>query len=398
MSGIFDNCTSLNSKKILNSWKLGPLQKNSQGHYIIPENLLKNNESCNYDLLHKIIKTTFSNIRFKFEGQRGINAGGLSRQVYDLYFSQYLRYFFEDISGFNILKKNVALKKLDIATDKLILLAKRSEIKIFIPINPLLKELLDINITNTNITNTSKLNNLNELKNKFTKKTFNKTYNLLNQKILNELYGNEYNFKNLFLENNKNNLPAQSTNLHGKVLISGNYNVKLKTYIKMYLKSNESELGFSSYSHFEIMYNWYNHYKKNFVPNISFKKDDFFKRIIIVPPGSLSHNGIILSELKSENLQNYKNDYLYLSLIIDYISVNEENRKKFNAYVTGSKNSTSVLKLFLIDQVKSNLTPIHAHTCFNYLNIYKIVQKSNKSLSDYQSNLNILINYKRMNN
>ena len=101
--------------------------------------------TCNTKLYDMLLKINFQNVEtlkqntFKFNGEVGIDAGGLSRTVYDIFFRTYLNKFFILNDYFYILKNLKDLKDLkefSIATVILITLSEKANVNIVLPINP----------------------------------------------------------------------------------------------------------------------------------------------------------------------------------------------------------------------------------------------------------------------
>ena len=139
--------------------------------------LSSNNNTCNTKLYNYIL-TLNDNIlqdkRFKFKGQEGIDAGGLSRTAFDLFYKTYIHKFFKysdennkDLGMIiNYISNNGNIAKFYHATNKLIILAKKGNLQIFMPINEELLKLLksdnsiqEINLTKKNIYDKNKLLN-----------------------------------------------------------------------------------------------------------------------------------------------------------------------------------------------------------------------------------------------
>ena len=122
-----------------------------------------------------------------------------------------------------------------------------------------------------------------------------------------------------------------------------------------------------------------------FITKLSFTKKDFFKRIKIskLQDGNkprqeyeLSSNNnssnLINKFLNSNNGKQLIQEYPNLKVILDYINQDDdEYRKKFNKYITGSIYNNGIMKLLLING-NNTKKPIYAHSCSISLDIYKI--------------------------
>ena len=339
-------------------------------------NTSKNNNKHNHALYNHILTIdddTLKKIRFKFEGQKGINAGGLTRTVYDIFYHSYIKKFFQVNSNgsyyINKTKINDNNKENIItATYKLIILAKKGSVQIVIPIHETLMEILKSeNPTNTiNLTNKNKYNDSNTLTNKTRKN------GLLNQnsKISNVIAINN---GNTTFKINWNNIKNNDTK----------ENTKKEIFLRRYLNS----MGFKKYTDFEYMHTWFKKCWKDdiFITKLSFTKKDFFKRIKItklqdgnkprqeynLSPNNNSSN-LINKFLNSNNGKQLIQEYPNLKVILDYINQeDDEYRKIFNKHITGSIYNNGIMNLLLINGNNTN-KPYFGHTCSITLDIYKI--------------------------
>ena len=349
---------------------------------VITKNMLNtsknnNNNNHNHKLYNHILTiddNTLKNIHFKFEGETGINAGGLTRTVYDIFYHSYIKKFFQVNDNGSFILKNITTNNKNTfitATEKLILLAKKGKVKIVIPIHETLFEILNSeNPTNTiNLTNQKKYNDKDSLQNKIRK-------NLLknqNSKIGEVIAKNNGNTTfNMNWNTIKNNDTKNDT--------------KKEVFLRRYLNS----LGFMNYTQFEYMNIWFKTYWDNIFTHIlSFTKKDFFERlkIIKVQDGNkprqeykLSSNSI--NKLLNNNTNNSLiQEYPNLKVVLNYINQeDDEYRKKFTKYITGSVYNNGDTYLLLDNKTNTN-KPIHSHTCFNRLDIFKI--NPNESLKNH---------------
>ena len=349
---------------------------------VIKNNMLKtnnNDKNDNHKLYNHILTIDDTNLKnkpFTFEGADGINEGGLTRTVYDIFYNSYIKKFFLlNNNGFYILQniKNNNKDHFRNATEKLILLAKKGKVKIVIPIHETLFEILESeNITNTiNINNIKKYNNINVLTNETRKSKLGNRNSKLNNVIL--------------INNNNKKFNINFKNIN-------NNDTKKEVFLRRYLNS----VGFKNEQQFECMYLWSNKYWDHniFTQILSFTKKDFIERIIIITlqdgnnprqeyklssnnNSSMSINKIINNNTHGSLIQKYPN----LKVILKYINQeDDECRKKFNKYMTGSIYDIRKLKLILENITESN-RPIHVHTCSRILDIFKI--NPNESLKNH---------------
>ena len=381
---------------------------NIKNNSLITKNMLNtsknNNKYHNHKLYNHILTiddNTLTNIQFKFEGQTGINGGGLTRTVYDIFYHSYIKKFFEVNSNgsyyINKTKINDNNKENIItATDKLIILAKKGSVQIVIPIHETLMEILKSkNPTNTiNLTKKNKYNDSNTLTNTTRKN------GLLNQnsKISNVIAINN---GNTTFKINWNNIKNNDTK----------ENTKKEIFLRRYLNS----VGFEKYTDFEYMRTWFKTYWNDttFITKLSFTKKDFFKRIKIIKiqdgnkprqEYELSSNNnssnLINKFLNSNNGKQLIQEYPNLKVILDYINQeDDEYRKKFNKYITGSIYNNGEMKLLLING-NNTKKPIFGRTCSIHLDIYKI--NPNQDLKNHTTLTNnkfkIYVNEKTMSN
>ena len=312
----------------------------------IKNNMLKQNtNTCNYKLFNKILETNNNLLeygKFKFTGQSGDDAGGLTRIVYDLFYKSFINKFFkffEDEDYMLIKDTNIDKDSFFEATKKLIILAEKAEVKILINLNNDVKQLISFTTEEY-----KKFVNNNGLKNKLKKKISNKEYNLTKQSNL-DIIG--YDTSNVKLIENNNE--------------SKKLNLKNSVHESIYLWI----LDFRKRKQFNLLLEWYEEFWDDnlFTTKISFEYDDFKKRIKIIKPGNTSDKGInIPNNINTNNLINY---YPNLKILLSYIKKSDENREKINAWITGSRYSNALLKIFI--QNTEMDTPYKVATCFNYI-------------------------------
>ena len=385
-------------RDIISEWNISPsINRNEMFNYIfrssyifrqnivIPKNMIpennKNRNTCSNKLYTFILGTDDNiliNNRFKFEGQTGIDHGGLSRTVFDLFYKMYFEKFFkmDAENKFAILKKYNNTTIIDTSTNKLKILAKKAKVKICIPVQGLLLELLLKN----NLNNNSIVNNNNKIKYHVIEKYPNKNYNMTIQNNLNIIGINLF---DVMVVNNAN---TNSENKTPKYTLNNlrNTTKKKDIYVRIYLKS----CGFTDYNNFLQMKIWMknNWTDELFTNKLSFSKVDFMKRIKIIKPGKLLNTAINVPT--NINSNNFIKEHPNLKLLLQYIKQDDDKyRIKFNKWLTGSVYSNAILKLFVHDSI--NDTPYAVSTCYNYMNIYKTTNNINRNvlLSQFNSNI-----------
>ena len=379
---MFNGCPSLQP-----NWSLNMLSEN----IVIKKNMLlsNNKNTCNTKLFDKIIKQediSLRNKRFKFENQTGIDAGGLTRTVYDIFFRTYLDKFFDlKDDNFYILKEKQPKIDLTVATNKLLILSEKAKVNIILPINPELIEFVTIENKNGNKNENNKVliknyNNLIKLYNK-NKYVIKNGFNLSNKNYAIKAYYDNITLSDLMATslNNKNTNYNFETNNK-----KWTNTEKKEIYLRLYIK----KFGFETTKQFMLMINFIGDYvlKKsyNFKNEISFNKEDFFKRIKIVKPNNLSNRAI---NIPNNINNNFINQNPNLKLLINYISKSDENREKFNIWITGSKYCEANIKLFVSNLKNSN--PYSVHTCFYYVDVYRTEDVINNNYLNKQINYNI---------
>ena len=165
----------LNTKNNLNILNYPPLE------IIIKKNMLKNNNNSStklYNFILTIPVSELKNKKFKFEGQINLNSYVLSKIVYQLFYIKYIKTFFEennDLTSTVIIKSDINIDEFNKATKKLIILAKKSKVIIYIKINDLLLSILRSNniIDSINLNRLSNYNSTGFLNNKTKKNIVN---------------------------------------------------------------------------------------------------------------------------------------------------------------------------------------------------------------------------------
>ena len=422
--GLFEQCTNIpdnikivvkgnltNPQDLFNinslNLKLDVKQYGSRFYLLINlRNINNKNNLCNnniFSIINRIDEKYLDSkhfINFKINDQTGIDSGGITKIVFDNYYTRFLSKFFiyDSDNEFVILKNNINKDEFKKCLKKLYLLkllvdkknySDSDTLKIFIPLKDDLINIfsalskycrLNLIINNKENKNEIKSNilkyvnkeiNLKNNKKYFKKGNFDiRNYqeymNLSNQMI--KINNKNYNFKNLNKNSNED---------------------KKKIYFSVFLKT----LGFEDFDHFINNYIWYvKNWNNYFYTNkIDFSEKSFIERIEI----SLG----ISSFDPDLNLDNFINDfdkllksvrsYPNLGLFLKFIKESDENRQKFNSFITGSKFQNSTIKIY-VDKNSTSTNPVKVATCFNKMTIYnnykKLTYEQLKELIDSQIN------------
>jgi len=298
--------------------------------------------------------------RFEFQGQTGRDLTGLTRIVFDKLLPIYTNLFFEKERGsdFILLKEIIDMDLLFQHTMQIIKLAKAAHSQIQLRINPQLLEFLSLRNPPESIA---------------TRQNFNKLY--ANFKALINISGN--NVSN-FLMNNT--LKPQIKAVQGNL---GAVNRALKAEILF--RKTVNDFGFTSWKQYHNMalfikafWNTSNENKitKNkvkldlFVTELKFDFESFIKRIKIIR----EHTGEIL-DISRIPVALF-GIYPALQSLLHYISYpNDENRKTFVKYVTGTEYSPAEILIKLtnntMDPGLHNGLPFYGHSCSNTIDLYR---------------------------
>ena len=328
--------------------------ESEQYKIILTENMTKSNSqnSCNDKLYKKIMDLTTDQIEtsiFKFDGQSGIDVGGLTRIVHDLFLKSFINNFFLVLGDdTKILKDKLDEVELDEATNKLIVLTEKTK-KVWghhgeettgsINIIPIEENLLKILLTK----NVEDYIKQNKNKNKYHKRTYSdKTYNLLNE-----------------VTRNTNSIPLINATNATNVT-----NETIKNYLIAFLTIN----GFDSYKQYLNMRKWIQTYwnPEIFSNHLSFDFETFSERVLLKFGNSSEDK---LSEFKNSNVASYSS-YKLLPLFLGYLSSdNNEYRKNFTMLVSGSSTYGGILRIIFEEQANPDAL-YNAHTCSCEINIY----------------------------
>jgi uncharacterized protein YjbI with pentapeptide repeats len=346
----------------------------------LPNKNSANNSCPSYKPLYDFIMETNldGNFRFHFEGETGVDVIGLTKIVYDFILPVYTKLYFVFQIGakqFILLKedvKNAKMTELRRDTSQIIKLARAANCQIYLPIHPLLVELL---LSPNPIEATASREN------------FNKLYNHL-KKNLNALKNVDpelRNFSNYFLNNS----------LKPVIISAQNQNIRtLTTEIKaqILLRRNLSEFGFKSWEQYENMalfikefwnrgnkLRYQNRGKEVtldlFTCELKFDIESFKRRIKIK-----DSDGEVLDFKYAFPVKEYPALGPLLDYILDPSEEADINRRKFVKYVCGTEYSASEILVILkdaeiafntINKNKLNGLPFFPHTCFSTLDLFK---------------------------
>lgn len=408
----------MNKKNILQSFFSNYIYNNNST-IKIPKNSLNSNNTntCNHELFNLIIKKNIDNFHYRtmFEVhkdgkiQTGIDEGGITRKIFDIFYKSYMNKYFKVIDEFHFLKSSIDIDEVNFieATNKLILIALRSKVSIIIKLNKdiikLFEEINGFNNVNHYI-NSLDLNDQN-LINKFTKQG---NFSYLNENSVKEVLRS--NLLDVISKNESNKFKL-------KFGCYKKYNNEIKKHIifRIYL----NKLTLFDYKNFLIMYNWYKTYwvpdlynintnalitagfningvtntylQKfgcKFSSHIDYSKEIFLSKVYVI--NNVNHKKYSISDyaesrdkyLGQSKINKLKKRFGWkehtnifiksknLALIIDYISKNDDNRRRFNKYVTGSEYNDSSIKITFYYRSNDGRSPIKVHTCFNSLDVF----------------------------
>lgn len=404
----------MNKKNILQSFF-----SNYNSTIKIPKNSLNSNNktTCNHELFNLIIEKNINNFNyrtmFKIHNdekiQTGIDLGGITRKIFDIFYKSYMNKYFEVKDKFHFLKSSIDEDNFIQATNKLILIALRSKVSINIKLNndiiELFKEIKVFKNVNYYIKSLD-LNNQN-LINKFTKKD---NFSYLNKVKVKNIINNNATLQN-FISKNKSN----KFKLNFDSYENCPNEIKKHIIFRIYLY----KLTLYDYKNFLIMYNWYKTYwvpdlynintyalriagftmtdvtntwlQKfgcKFSSHIDYSKETFLSKVYITNNDNANKYSISdYAKSREEYLRQSRANKLKkkigwkehtnkliksknLALIIDYISIDDDNRRRFNKYVTGSEYNDSSIEIKFYYNNSDENSPIRVHTCFNYLDVF----------------------------
>lgn len=349
---------------------------------IIPTELANvdiNNEELSNNFFNFIMEKYKSGITSKFsiQGETGIDAKGISRMVYNKFIEIYYKKYFNEYNGFYMVKFPISedMKK---ATEIIISLAEKNNVKFLVPIPTTLYYLLSLPSIETiiqqfnieNIFRNNKINvklllpnkkeneynpNLNKLKNQ---NAIQYSENILGEdNIKSKIEFIRYLFKKYVGEvNNFFN--------GNRVWEELNNNEKNKIYFFNYLKY----VGIENMEQFNELYTWFQSIPDNIRTNeIKYDVKSIMERVKFIIQKNTNRR--LFSP--NSNKDTYKNANILYNFLINGT---DEDRKKFVEFVSGSHFYTGELKVFIFETFsprgnKPDFT-FNAHTCFNNMDLF----------------------------
>jgi len=338
------------------------LQKSSNGSCPLYNDL--------YDFV--LSKDLSSNFRFRYSGKSVIDAGGVTRDIFEKLLPVYTHKFFVSIETNNecvILRKDVDMKKFTKDTEKMIFLARAANTKIFLKIDPRLLSLLSSDKYLEYFSNNKK-------------ESFADLYHFISLIINTNV--NNYNVlvnNSAFLRNkNNNNIIRQ---------YKTTTNAELKNTLKREIRVRRIliEFGFKDWNQFfnmnDFFKNFIRRHNEIFLFKLNFNLESFLSKFKIFIRNSieipLSKFGKLSDdkttfEFKEQNkdVREIYDEYEYLRPFLDYIigpSSTDKRREMCMAYATGSSYYPGLFKIML----RSTSDPSHfvAHTCSTSIDFFK---------------------------
>jgi len=300
--------------------------------------------------------------QFHIVGEIGINAGGLTRSIFEKCYKIFIeRYFIEynfNENNYVILKdlNEELFEEFKKACEFMILLARRGGVKILIQINPQLLELLQLG-----------------------KLKYYKKYVLLNNS------NNSFSLKRI--QNGINNYSNESFNLkriHRQKRFELNNNSKNSFNLERIQRQKRSEINESnliepilennkilSAEHFNKVKEFYILFWKTnpdvFTNHIDYSWDNFKERLRFQLPNSHLDSFNSFDEfMTEENAQ--INTYPFIELILDYLKYSDEYRMRFTTLTCGSYTYTGHIYIKIFNN-HSILDPFNAHTCSQTIDV-----------------------------
>ncbi len=365
------NIRGLNLNSIPENLRQLFISQSQQISESIPKNVLNGNqnnkEKCkSFEKLFNFINDVDLDKKpiFSFEGQTGIDAGGLTRIVFDKYLQEFKRQFFVKKENSDLLKlipsKNNNKQLLfEHSLEQLKKLREYSslpgkQVKIFIKIDLFLLKILQSD-------NPKKL---------FTKANVNKylksngKINKTNPNII-KVFNENAVFGNQLLQNNINE------------------NKRIKDWRENFTNDEVQDIllrfflqlqGFKSMEQFKLMQKFIQeNWNENFTNYIDYSLPAFSKRITI------KFNNNFEQFNPNKNYTNMYSKNNNVKPFIDYIKESDENRIKFTELVTGTKFYDGLIKIIVNNSERDDKKPYVAHTCFQNIDIYPTTETIKKN-------------------
>ena len=295
---------------------------------------------------------------FHILGEQGSNQGGITRTVFDKCYKVFMERYFQNYKYDD--KDYVILKKLNLesfgefmkACEFMILLAKKGNVQIFIPLN---KNLFDLLFVPPNKDTPNK----------------DKDFYLFNENTF---------FKKNDPRNNNRQRNVRSYVFHPN--ISGqfnNANNKKQVMFEMFLQDN----SFDSIEHYQIMKRFIQKIWENnpFVYDIDYSYDEFVKRLRICLPKKNPKNENVFISFKEFMNPKYKriNTYPLIKLILDYLKISDNYRIRFTIFTCGSYNYSGDIYIIIsnteIHKSKNTPPPFYSSTCAQTLQVFIDLRK-----------------------
>jgi uncharacterized protein YjbI with pentapeptide repeats len=319
-------------KSFLEKEEREPTQKEINSIY---KNTKKQKENKNFsDLLDYLLdKKNQIKISTKFQivGESGINAGGLTRSIFEKCYKIFLERYFKKYNfneNYYVILKNLneeLFEEFKKACVFMIFFAKKGGVKILIQINPQLLELLQ----------------LGELK-------YYKKYVLLNNS------NNSFSLKRL-----KEGINEGINEINENKIIESDFFNQL-------LENN----GIFDYKHLDKVKEFYRlFWKPNpdiFTNHIDYSWDNFKERLRFQLPNSPYSFNSFDEFMTEENIQ--INTYPFIEFIIKYLKYSDEYRMRFTTLTCGSYTYTGPIYIKIFNK-RSILDPFNAHTCFQTIDV-----------------------------
>jgi uncharacterized protein YjbI with pentapeptide repeats len=337
-------------------------------HHDLDSGSRKDSNSCaNYKSLYDFIMKQDLNGSFRFvlEGIRVIDLAGITRQVYDKILPVYVNLYFIEVPAveFILLKGDVDIDVLNQQTIQLIKLAKAAHAQIILRINPEVIGLLSEENPKERIESS---------------KNFNSLYGNLKSRIeeVKKWEGNKFGY---LLKNNANQQNVSLENIN---------TLTREVKAEIILRKRLYDLGFTSWVQYNKMAIFIKHFWNTsnenkvsigqvrldlFANNIKYDIESFRKRIKII---GINDEVLDLSRIPQVVMQDYPGLKPLLDYILSESEEEDENRKIFTKFVSGTEYYPGELKIKLTTQTMSpeiyNNSPFFGHSCDNRVDMFRV--------------------------
>jgi len=308
-----------------------------------------------------------NNLIFNIRGEEGIDQGGITLTIFQKCYEAFIeRYFYsyeeEDNSNYVVLKHSIdeQFEEFKKACEFMILFARKIKLKILIPINFRLFQVL---IFEGNPETFFKLKNKNNFFGKKENGSYSSQYKLNNPYNFIATNGNNNNNNNKNKNNNNNN----NNKNNNKKFNNLSEDEQQKLMFLMLLKQNH----IFKRRHYETMKKFIEEiFKPNidfFTAHIDYSYEAFIKRLKF-------NNDINFESFVSSNIANNP----VIQLLLEYIKVSDEYRMVMTSYVCGSYCYTGDIKIMTF--TNPSKIPFQSHTCSKELWIY-IIRTNSRSFN-----------------